>query len=88
MNKTLQDLVPKVCMAMMVNALKEFISDELLACLYRDAGKDNLMEESAVESERRNELLKTCDQSDVTLFFALQSWLPSCLHFITLDFLT
>ncbi|EDQ85840.1 uncharacterized protein MONBRDRAFT_28892 [Monosiga brevicollis MX1] len=55
-HKTLRDQVPKVCMHIMVNNVKEFISDELIAHLYRQSPEE-LMEESPEEVNRRNELL-------------------------------
>ena len=66
-SKSLKDQVPKCCMHMMVNNFKDFVKDELLACLYRDAKVDQLMEESAVESQRRQELLNMYQTSKEAL---------------------
>lgn len=56
-SKTLKDQIPKCVMHMMVNSTKEFIKNELLACLYRDCKTEDLMEESPVEAQRRQDLL-------------------------------
>ena len=50
-------MIPKIAMHMMVNALKLFIKEELLASLYREAGREDLMEENAAETQRRQETL-------------------------------
>ena len=50
-------MIPKIAMHMMVNALKLFIKEELLASLYREAGRVVLMEENAAETQRRQETL-------------------------------
>ena len=42
-SKTLQDLIPKVCMHIIVNNIKTFIQEELIAHLYRMT-PDELME--------------------------------------------
>eukprot|EP00730_Choanoeca_flexa_P008456 TRINITY_DN12490_c0_g1_i10.p1 TRINITY_DN12490_c0_g1~~TRINITY_DN12490_c0_g1_i10.p1 ORF type:complete len:834 (+),score=256.81 TRINITY_DN12490_c0_g1_i10:128-2629(+) len=55
-SKTLKDLVPKVCMHLLVNTLKTFLSEEMIAHLYR-MDPDELMEESPEEAQRRDELL-------------------------------
>ncbi len=67
MSKSLKDQVPKCCMHMMVNNFKDFVKDELLACLYRDAKVDQLMEESAVEAQRRQELMSMYQTSKEAL---------------------
>jgi len=54
--KTLQDQVPKICMHLMVNSTKYFISNELIASLYRTSPEE-LMEESPDEVKRREEML-------------------------------
>lgn len=57
-NKTQRDLVPKTLMHLVVNFVKEFIGGELLAHLYSTTDQNSLMEESAEESMRREELLR------------------------------
>lgn len=56
-SKNLKDQVPKVCMMMMVNSIKSYIQDELLANLYREGNPESLMEENPEEEKRRQELL-------------------------------
>ena len=58
--------VPKVCMHLMVNSTKEFISNELIAHLYRSSPED-LMEESPEETKRREELLQMYQTSKKAL---------------------
>ncbi len=62
MSKTLQDMIPKFLMHLMVNHSKLFIKEDLLACLYREAGKEDLMEENAAETQRRIETMGMCVQ--------------------------
>lgn len=57
-NKTQRDLVPKTAMHIIVNYVKEFIKGELLAHLYSSVDQNTLMEESAEETVRREELLR------------------------------
>ncbi|CAH1786433.1 unnamed protein product [Owenia fusiformis] len=57
-NKTTRDLTPKSIMHMMINSTQLFITEELLAHLYSSADQGSLMEESAEESLRREELLR------------------------------
>jgi hypothetical protein len=56
-SKTLQDMIPKFLMHIVVNQTKVFIKEDLLACLYREAGKEDLMEENAAETQRRMETM-------------------------------
>ncbi|XP_053381108.1 dynamin-1-like isoform X2 [Mercenaria mercenaria] len=57
-NKTQRDLVPKTLMHLVVNYVKEFIGAELMAHLYSTTDQSSLMEESAEETVRREELLR------------------------------
>lgn len=57
--KTFRDIVPKLIMHLMINSAKNYIYGELLAALYAAGDCANLMEESAEEERRRQELLKT-----------------------------
>eukprot|EP00055_Hartaetosiga_balthica_P003852 m.9176 g.9176 ORF g.9176 m.9176 type:complete len:818 (-) comp3388_c1_seq1:75-2528(-) len=54
--KTLRDQIPKVCMHMMINYIKEFISTELMAHLYRESA-ESLMEENPAEKKKRDDML-------------------------------
>ncbi|KAI1724428.1 dynamin central region domain-containing protein [Ditylenchus destructor] len=57
--KTIRDLVPKAIMHLIVNKIGEFLRDELLANLYQQGGDtDTLMEESPIEAQRREEMLR------------------------------
>ncbi|XP_052789623.1 dynamin-1-like isoform X2 [Mya arenaria] len=56
--KTQRDLVPKTIMHIVVNYVKEFIGAELLAHLYSSVDQSTMMEESAEETMRREELLR------------------------------
>jgi len=57
-HKTQRDIVPKTIMHMIVNEVKEFIHSELLAQLYSARDQGSLMEESADEALRREEILR------------------------------
>ncbi|XP_057185034.1 dynamin-1a isoform X5 [Triplophysa rosa] len=63
-NKTVRDLVPKTIMHLMINNTKEFINAELLAQLYSCGDQNTLMEESAEQAQRRDEMLR--------MYFALK----------------
>ncbi|XP_061184124.1 dynamin-1-like isoform X6 [Saccostrea echinata] len=57
-NKNQRDHVPKCIMHIIVNEIKEFIGGELLAHLYSSPEQSSMMEESAEEAQRREELLR------------------------------
>ncbi|XP_064649938.1 dynamin-1-like isoform X3 [Lineus longissimus] len=57
-NKTMLDFVPKTLMCLIVNDVKEFISAEMLAHLYSSGDQASMMEESAEEATKREEMLK------------------------------
>ncbi|XP_043914797.1 dynamin-1 isoform X2 [Protopterus annectens] len=57
-NKTIRDLMPKTIMHLMINNTKEFIHSELLANLYSCGDQNTLMEESAEQAQRRDEMLR------------------------------
>merc|ERR1719308_207445 len=56
--KTCRDLVPKCIMFLMINDTKSFINGELLASLYSTGDTQGMMEESADEALRREEMLR------------------------------
>merc|ERR1719175_499171 len=56
--KTCRDLVPKIIMYLMINDAKAFINGELLANLYATGDTHSMMEESADEALRREEMLR------------------------------
>merc|ERR1719431_1356673 len=56
--KTCRDLVPKSIMFLMINDTKSFINGELLASLYSTGDTQGMMEESADEALRREEMLR------------------------------
>ncbi|KAI7803648.1 dynamin-3 isoform X3 [Triplophysa rosa] len=57
-NKTIRDLMPKTIMHLMINNAKDFIHSELLAYLYSSGDQNSLMEESADQAQRREEMLR------------------------------
>ncbi|KAG8546928.1 hypothetical protein GDO81_029510 [Engystomops pustulosus] len=57
-NKTIRDLMPKTIMHLMINNTKDFIHSELLAFLYSSTDQNSLMEESADQAQRRDEMLR------------------------------
>lgn len=57
-NKTIRDLMPKTIMHLMINNAKDFIHSELLAYLYSSTDQNSLMEESADQAQRRDEMLR------------------------------
>ncbi|KAM3622975.1 uncharacterized protein V6R79_005550 [Siganus canaliculatus] len=57
-NKSIRDLMPKTIMHLMINSAKDFIHSELLAYLYSAGDQGSLMEESAEQAQRRDEMLK------------------------------
>uniref|UniRef100_A0AC35TWE9 Dynamin GTPase n=1 Tax=Rhabditophanes sp. KR3021 TaxID=114890 RepID=A0AC35TWE9_9BILA len=56
--KTIRDLVPKAIMHLIVNKTSEFLRAELLAHLYQVGSTDDLMEESALEAQKRDDMLR------------------------------
>merc|ERR1740128_437172 len=56
--KTCRDLVPKIIMYLMINDSKNFINSELLANLYATGDTNSMMEESADEAVKREEMLR------------------------------
>ena len=56
--KTCRDLVPKTIMFLMINDAKAFINGELLAHLYATGDTQSMMEESADEAIKREEMLR------------------------------
>jgi len=56
--KTCRDLVPKTIMFLMINDAKSFINGELLAHLYATGDTQTMMEESADEAIKREEMLR------------------------------
>ncbi|NXV25117.1 DYN2 protein, partial [Cepphus grylle] len=57
-NKSIRDLMPKTIMHLMINNTKDFIHSELLAYLYSSADQSSLMEESADQAQRRDDMLR------------------------------
>ncbi|NXB50319.1 DYN2 protein, partial [Leucopsar rothschildi] len=57
-NKSIRDLMPKTIMHLMINNTKDFIPGELLAFLYSSSDQASLMEESAEQAQRREEMLR------------------------------
>jgi dynamin GTPase len=57
-NKTQRDLVPKTVMHIIINEVKLFIGSELMAQLYSTGDQSSLMEESAEEAQKREEMLR------------------------------
>ncbi|XP_063332717.1 dynamin-2 isoform X1 [Pelmatolapia mariae] len=57
-NKSIRDLMPKTIMHLMINSAKDFIHSELLAYLYSAGDQGSLMEESAEQAQRRDEMLR------------------------------
>uniref|UniRef100_A0A8C2XSK6 Dynamin-2 n=1 Tax=Cyclopterus lumpus TaxID=8103 RepID=A0A8C2XSK6_CYCLU len=57
-NKSTRDLVPKTIMHLMINSVSDFIHSELLAYLYSSGDQNSLMEESANQAQRRDEMLR------------------------------
>uniref|UniRef100_A0A3B1K1N0 Dynamin-2 n=1 Tax=Astyanax mexicanus TaxID=7994 RepID=A0A3B1K1N0_ASTMX len=57
-NKSIRDLMPKTIMHLMINSAKDFIHSELLAYLYSSSDQNSLMEESADQAQRRDEMLR------------------------------
>ena len=56
--RTCRDLVPKAIMFIIINDTKRFINEELLANLYATGSTQDMMEESADEAVRREEMLR------------------------------
>ncbi|XP_059138901.1 dynamin-1-like isoform X2 [Physella acuta] len=57
-NKTQRDLVPKTIMYLIISNMKIFIKDDLLPGLYSAGDQGQMMEESAEEALRREEILR------------------------------
>jgi dynamin GTPase len=56
--KTIRDLVPKCIMALIVNRIAEFLREELIMRIYQAGDTETLMEESQVEAQKREEILR------------------------------
>lgn len=56
--KTIKDLVPKAIMHLIVSQVTQFMHDELLAHIYQCGDTDSLMEESQLEAQKREEMLR------------------------------
>ncbi|CAG0923724.1 unnamed protein product [Notodromas monacha] len=56
--KTTRDIVPKTIMHIIIGAVKAFINSDLLAQLYASGDQNTLMEESAEEARKREEMLR------------------------------
>uniref|UniRef100_A0A2M3Z3A4 Dynamin n=1 Tax=Anopheles braziliensis TaxID=58242 RepID=A0A2M3Z3A4_9DIPT len=56
--KTTRDMVPKAIMMLIINNTKDFINGELLAHLYASGDQASMMEESADEAQKREEMLR------------------------------
>jgi len=56
--KTTTDLVPKIIMFLMINDSKNFINSELIPNLYAMGDTNSMMEESADEAIKREEMLR------------------------------
>ncbi|GFN82802.1 dynamin-like protein [Plakobranchus ocellatus] len=57
-NKTQRDLVPKTIMYLIISNMKIYIKDDLLPGLYSAGDQSQMMEESAEEAQRREEILR------------------------------
>ena len=57
-NKTTRDLVPKIIMHFVINNVREFIKNEIIAYIYSSGDQASLMEESADEALKRDETLR------------------------------
>ncbi|KAM8824022.1 dynamin-3 isoform X4 [Synchiropus splendidus] len=57
-NRSVIDIVPKAIMHLMINNAKDFIHSDLLAYLYSSGDQNALMEESADQAQRRDEMLR------------------------------
>ena len=56
--RTCRDIVPKTIMLLMINSIKSFIGEELLAHLYSSGDPKSLMEESGDVALKREEMMK------------------------------
>ncbi|XP_050533219.1 dynamin isoform X9 [Daktulosphaira vitifoliae] len=56
--KSCRDLVPKIIMHLIINNAKDFINGELLAHLYASGDQSQMMEESAEEAVKREEMMR------------------------------
>ncbi|XP_022175375.1 dynamin isoform X6 [Myzus persicae] len=56
--KSCRDLVPKIIMHLIINNSKDFINGELLAHLYASGDQSQMMEESAEEAVKREEMMR------------------------------
>jgi len=57
-NKTTRDFVPKIIMHLIINNVREFIKNEIIAYIYSSGDQNSLMEESAEEALKRDETLR------------------------------
>ena len=57
-NRTCRDIIPKTIMLLMINSIKSFIGEELLAHLYSTGDPKRLMEESGDVALKREEMMR------------------------------
>jgi len=57
-NKTTRDMVPKIIMHFIINNVREFIKNEIIAYIYSSGDQSSLMEESEEEAGKRDETLR------------------------------
>ncbi|RNA38746.1 dynamin isoform X6 [Brachionus plicatilis] len=57
-NKTTRDMIPKIIMFMVINNLREFFKNEIIAQIYSSTDQSTLMEESFEEASKRDEILR------------------------------
>eukprot|EP01134_Creolimax_fragrantissima_P002300 CFRG2300T1 len=60
---TIKDLVPKTIMCFMIDSVKEYLKTDLVGGLYAAGNPDELMEESADETQRRDDMLRMLKMS-------------------------
>ncbi|CAF1027180.1 unnamed protein product, partial [Brachionus calyciflorus] len=57
-NKTTRDMVPKLIMFLIINNLREYFKNEIIAQIYSSTDQNTLMEESFEEASKRDEILR------------------------------
>jgi len=57
-NKATRDFVPKIIMHFIINDIRTFIEQDIIALIYSSGDQNTLMEESAEEAVKREELLR------------------------------
>eukprot|EP00124_Ichthyophonus_hoferi_P002082 Ihof_evm3s130 gene=Ihof_evmTU3s130 len=64
---SIRDIVPKIIMYLLISTVKDNIKTEMVGAMYSAGSPDELMEESAEEQDRRDQIMKMLNMSKEAL---------------------